>query len=163
MVNITLYTFIVLFDCSNKGYNYNISQMYMRSGARYNIREGTAGYKNASASRAIRVYCTPPPRPSDTDGSNNKDATDYGQSLPDRRRLQEVRKINQERLKNLNGVLSTIKTYLDSELELRKSLAQEIVRIAKTDVTKLSLGKMDAKGCKDQKSDQDSASDKSDA
>ena len=85
--------------------------------------------------RNVLVHCQAPNTP-----GTNKEPNDFSsQEFPDRRRLHEVRKINQERLKNMSGVISTIKTYFDSEMELRKSLMQEILRIAKTDGG-LSLG-----------------------
>ncbi len=59
---------------------------------------------------------------------------------PDRKKLLEVRRLNQERVRNLTGILTSIKSYFDTEVELRKSLFQEIVRISRLDLANIKDG-----------------------
>ena len=63
-------------------------------------------------------------------------AEDQGQG-PDRKKLIEVRRLNQERIRNLTGILTSVKTYFDTEVELRKSLFQEILRISRLDLANI--------------------------
>ena len=88
--------------------------------------------------------CINPP----SDGSQNQD------NGPDRKKLQEVRRLNQERIRNLTGILTSVKTYFDTEMELRKSLFQEIIRISRVDIGQVSHEK--GRKCKPKSTDQDS-------
>jgi hypothetical protein len=71
------------------------------------------------------IRCVPPP------------TEDQG---PDRKKLIEVRRLNQERIRNLTGILTSVKTYFDTEVELRKSLFQEILRISRLDLANIKDG-----------------------
>lgn len=72
------------------------------------------------------IRCVPPP------------SEDQG---PDRKKLIEVRRLNQERVRNLTGILTSVKTYFDTEMELRKSLFQEILRISRLDLANIKDSK----------------------
>lgn len=54
--------------------------------------------------------------------------------MPDRKRLESVRKINSDRSKNFNTLVQTLRNTMDEEMRLRKELFDEVANIVRDDV-----------------------------
>ena len=54
--------------------------------------------------------------------------------MPDRSKMKEIRKLNGDRMKNIMDLADRVKSTINTELELRKKIIDEVVKLGKEDI-----------------------------